>query len=543
MGVRRELMVLGLFAILLGSITAFPNAHAAFDPLITINNPNPSIQPDDFGESVSISDNFILVGSPREDTAPGNQAGIAYLFDKSGNLLQTYNNPAPAFADLFGNSVSIDGDKVIIGARGDSTVNTAAGSAYLFDTSGNLLQTYHSPSAGAVDQFGTSVSISGDKILVGSPGTLRQSEGGKAYLFDTSGNQLQVYSNPSPGSSDSFGSSVSLSGDKVVIGSPNDDLIGGFNQGSSYLFDTSGNLLQTYNNPAPSNVARFGTSVSVSGEKVLIGSPFFEGIFGPPGDAYLFDTSGNLLQTYNSPSITPDFFGGSVSLSGEKVLIGAKDGDSSVSRSGIAYLYDTSKNLLETFENPTPDIRDGFGISVSLSKLGSVGIGDPGDDETTPNGGSVFLYNFNNPPICELSSDSNEVDSFKKGMITTSSISTTIMNTDIPPFHKTAEILLSGVTDVDGDSLTLYIDDITQDEPTSGLSQGDKSPDGFGVGTETATIRVERDAQGDGRVYEILFTAEDPKGEQCSSSRLVGIPHDSNNDAIDSVQIYDSTVP
>jgi hypothetical protein len=149
----------------------------------------------------------------------------------------------------------------------------------------------------------------------------------------------------------------------------------------------------------------------------------------------------------------------------------------------------------------------------------------------------------NNFPNCDFTNDPTDISSFGSGVIVTSSSSTTIKNTDLPPFHKTVEVILSGITDIDGDSLSFTIDAITQDEPTSGLDSDDKYPDGFGVGTDTASIRVERDGAGDGRVYEVTFTADDGNGGQCSSSRLVGIPHDNNKDAIDSGQAFDSTIP
>jgi hypothetical protein len=149
----------------------------------------------------------------------------------------------------------------------------------------------------------------------------------------------------------------------------------------------------------------------------------------------------------------------------------------------------------------------------------------------------------NSPPNCDFTDEPVDISSFESGVIVTSSISTIIKNTDLPPFHKTVEIVLSGITDVDGDALSLNIDTISQDEPTSGLDVEDKSPDGFGVGTDTASIRVERDGSGDGRVYEVSFTADDGNGGMCSSSRLLGIPHDNNHDSVNSGQNYDSTQP
>jgi hypothetical protein len=128
-------------------------------------------------------------------------------------------------------------------------------------------------------------------------------------------------------------------------------------------------------------------------------------------------------------------------------------------------------------------------------------------------------------------------------MVVTSNGSPTIVNIGASPSHKTVEVVLSGITDFDGDPISLNIDAITQDEPTSGSGKGDKSPDGFGVGTETASIRAERLGTGDGRVYEILFTADDGNGGTCSNSVFVGVPHGKNKPPIDSGQNFDSTQP
>jgi len=151
----------------------------------------------------------------------------------------------------------------------------------------------------------------------------------------------------------------------------------------------------------------------------------------------------------------------------------------------------------------------------------------------------------NHAPICEEINPNNdqEISFFDQGIVVTSSSSTTITNIEVSPFHKTVEVFLSGITDVDGDPISLTINAITQDEPTSGLGKSNKSPDGFILESDTALIRAERDGKGDGRVYEVSFTAEDGNGGMCSNSRLIGVPHDSNNDPIDSGQIYDSTLP
>lgn len=111
-----------------------------------------------------------------------------------------------------------------------------------------------------------------------------------------------------------------------------------------------------------------------------------------------------------------------------------------------------------------------------------------------------------------------------------------------PPNHKMNDISINGITDPDGDTVTITIDGITQDEPTPGPGKKN-SPDGDGVGTNTAQVRAERLASGDGRVYEITFTADDGNGGTCTGSVQVGVPHNKKSTAVDSGQSFDSTQP
>jgi hypothetical protein len=117
-----------------------------------------------------------------------------------------------------------------------------------------------------------------------------------------------------------------------------------------------------------------------------------------------------------------------------------------------------------------------------------------------------------------------------------------------PPNHKFVAINVVGVTDPDGDPVTITIDSIWQDEPVNGAADGNTSPDGQGVGTGTAEVRAERAGDpkvpGNGRVYHIGFTADDGQ-DQCSGEVLVGVPHDqgNGNPAVDDGPLFDSTVP
>ena len=116
-----------------------------------------------------------------------------------------------------------------------------------------------------------------------------------------------------------------------------------------------------------------------------------------------------------------------------------------------------------------------------------------------------------------------------------------------PPNHKFVNVNILGVTDPDGDPVTITIDSITSDEPTaSDKGSGGKkhSPDASGVGTDTASVRAERSGKGDGRVYQINFTANDGNGGIALGSVEVSVPHDKSLKdclAIDSGQDYDAT--
>jgi len=246
------------------SVTTPPNGNAAIIAdgglLQTFNNPTPEIG-EQFGISVSINGNNVLVGATFDDTG-GAFSGTAYLYDSTtGNPLQTIPNPTPESSDKFGESVSIDGNNVLVGAIGDNTGAVSAGSAYLFDaTTGNLLQTFNNPTPITDDLFGTSVSIDGNNVLVGAFGDdTGASNAGSAYLFDittcdddTSNGgtasdgiceaETQIFNNPTPETGGQFGESVSIDGNNVLVGAIGDDA-GASNAGSAYLFDaTTGNL-------------------------------------------------------------------------------------------------------------------------------------------------------------------------------------------------------------------------------------------------------------------------------------------------------------
>jgi predicted extracellular nuclease len=111
-----------------------------------------------------------------------------------------------------------------------------------------------------------------------------------------------------------------------------------------------------------------------------------------------------------------------------------------------------------------------------------------------------------------------------------------------PPNHRFVRIGISGVTDPEGDAVTITVDSIFQDEAVDAPDSGNTAPDGRGVGSEVAQVRAERVGTGNGRVYHIGFTATDELGGSCSGVVQVGVPISEVDTAVDDGPLFDSTV-
>ncbi len=245
---------------------------------------------DQFGYSVAISESFALVGAAMDDEG-GYNSGSAYVFDlATGQELRRITLPVSADHDWFGFSVALSGTKGLISARNEDEHATNSGAAYVFDvTTGQQLLRLTASDAGQQDRFGESVAIDGNLGIVGTD--IYEET---AYVFDmTTGQELFKLTG-----SGAFGKRVAVEGNLALVGASLDGELG-IGAGAVYLFDlTSGQQVSklTASDGGPSD--GFGTAVAISGEKILIGSPWDV----PNGSAYLFDL-------YTKPAIdaiTPD---------------------------------------------------------------------------------------------------------------------------------------------------------------------------------------------------------------------------------------------
>ena len=249
---------------------------------------------DGFGNSVALNGNYALIGSSR-DSDNGDNSGSAYLFDiSSGKLRQKFIAPDAARIDYFGKSVALNENYVLIGSPRDDDNGQDSGSAYLFDIgSGELRQKFIYPDSFSHSNFGQSVALNGDYALIGSPKDWDESLGGgggagSAYLFDlSSGDLLQKFIAPDAASNDNLGYSLAIDDRYVLIGSSKESDNGTWS-GSAYLFDlSSGDFLQKFIPFNGTNYDSFRQSVALNGDSVLIGSSSDDkGRYS--GSAYLF---------------------------------------------------------------------------------------------------------------------------------------------------------------------------------------------------------------------------------------------------------------
>ncbi len=396
-----------------------------------------------FGSAVSISGNYAIVGSPNEDwNATGADslynAGAAYIFVKIGDawLLQQKIVPSDRSKnDLFGISVAISGNYVVVGAEKRS--GFGEGAAYIFIRNGSVWSEQQKITASDhafEDYFGSSVSISGDYILVGSifddhdaSGMNSKNQSGSAYLFFRNGNtwvQQQKIVASDRGSGDNFGNSVALSGDYAVVGAytdGEDSLNTKKFYGSAYVFvrnDATWIQQQKITASDRSSNDHFGADVSINGNTIIIGADLdSEDANGKnsiewAGSAYFFVLNGSVWiqqqKIIAADRTDHDYFGSHVSLWGNYAVVGApaKDANSldgiTQSSAGVSYIFSrngTQWKQQQKLVESDPAFNNFFGNAVAIFDS-TVFIGANNDSkgsfdsDSLSGAGSMYIFNF-----------------------------------------------------------------------------------------------------------------------------------------------------
>jgi hypothetical protein len=308
-----------------------------------------------------------------------------------------------AAGDNFGNSVSISGDVAVVGARN----NGGVGAAYVYrwdGTSCNEEAKLTAFDAEAGDNFGFSVSVDGDVIVVGARtddhSTL--SDAGSAYVFrwDSSWNFEQKLTASDAASNDRFGYSVSVSGDAIIVGAYAHDAVGP-DSGAAYTYRWDTASWGDEQKLVPSDAAsgdNFGFSVSVSGDWVIVGSTGDDDAGTSSGSVYVYQWDGNAWggeqKLTASDATGADLFGTSVSIGGDYAAVGARGDDDKGANSGSAYVFNRSGSTWTEQQKVTSSYvgaGDDFGYAVAINEKLLV-VGALNDDVTKPDAGSVYVF-------------------------------------------------------------------------------------------------------------------------------------------------------
>jgi uncharacterized protein YqkB len=377
----------------------------------SVYDPTPTVR-DQFGISVSIANDILFVGAHFDDSM-GNDVGQVHSFRIiDGELLHTFNDPTTTNVDRFGTSISAEGGQLLVGANGDDTSGSGVGQAYLFNAdNGQLIHIIDDPTPTNVDLFGTSVSLHGSIIVVGARTDDTVSiNAGQVHIFDrTTGKLEQTIDSPSKRQFSNFGSSIAINDYSILVGAYNDNT-NGFSAGKAYLFELNSTcslsntltglssyhrLGYTLEDPTKTRADRFGNSVAVDDDSLLVGSRADETLGDDIGQAHMYDVrSGRLLFTLDDPTPSAkDMFGYSVSVKGDIAAIGAPNDSTFGNNIGQVHIFDSQTGeLIYTFDNPQPNEGDMFGISTALAG-NYIAVGAHRDDTTGDNQGAVYVFN------------------------------------------------------------------------------------------------------------------------------------------------------
>jgi WD40 repeat protein len=279
------------------------------DTLLAFSTPAGATQ---FGEFVSLGGNRALVSNDPDRRA--------YLYNATtGQQIAVLTDPTTTILG-FSNGLAVSSDLAVVGNpyAGDGKVR-------IYDANnGSFRRQIVHPSAFGSAEFGIAIEIVDDRLLVGAPNAPgASSSDGAVYVYNAnSGALVNTLTGPPTVNFYDFGQSIDVSGDLVVVGAPQQS----FGPGAAYLFDLStGQRLRALLPPPDLNVSRFGHSVAVSGNLALVGAwaSMVEGLDGHTGYAFLYDVlTGDLIKTFH-PFDERGELGYQVAFAGDRALFSA----------------------------------------------------------------------------------------------------------------------------------------------------------------------------------------------------------------------------
>ena len=351
---------------------------------------------DHLGFSAAIGINKVAFGAPRL----GTNEGAVYVYNLDGTDQVKITASDGADNDEFGQDIDIGHDKIVIGAPGDTLVTEGitlsnVGSIYVYDLDGSNETKIRASNGTQPDQFGRSVAIGNNKIVVGAPGVGIENgpNRGRIYIFDLDGsNEIRKGLNTNNAY---LGWSIAVGNNKIVAGAPGDSS----DKGAVFVYDLDGSnrFKITASDGAPADFSEagdlFGYAVAIANNKIVVGSPNDDDNGTNSGSVYVYDLDGtNEVKITASDGTGDDQFGISVDIEDNKILVGAYKQNS---YKGAAYLYDLDGSNEVKITASDGVAFDNFGTEPAVA-IGNdrIAIGAPGDDDNGSLSGSGYVYNF-----------------------------------------------------------------------------------------------------------------------------------------------------
>jgi hypothetical protein len=245
---------------------------------------------------------------------------------------------------------------VVVGTWLDDTGAEDAGTVYVYDMASASPAvpafTLHNPNPSIGDWFGLAVAIDGTRVVVGAQrDDAGANDAGRAYVYDLTRVNPTVpfvtMNNPNPAPQDFFGSSVAISGSRAVVGAYW-DAAGANYSGSVYVYHLDGPSpsipFLTLTNPSPAVNDNFGGSVAISGTRIVIGAAPDDAGAIDAGSAYVYDVASStpavpvtVLTRANAGDY--DYFGGAVAIENDTIVVGARGVDTIAAARGAVDVF------------------------------------------------------------------------------------------------------------------------------------------------------------------------------------------------------------
>jgi len=317
--------------------------------------------------------------------------------------------------DWFGISVAVAGNRLVVGAHGEDTAAVSAGKVYIYDWNGTAyveVTTITASDAQAYGYFGVSVALDGNRLVVGARGVATTAvDGGKVYIYDWNGSdyvEVSTLTASDTQASGYFGVSVAVSGDRLMVGVDGANTIG-VDTGKVYVYDWNGTAYVEVAQLTASDAqvtARFGSSVAIDGDgtRLVVGANYEDTAGLAAGKVYVYDrdtgtsTYTEVAQLTASDAQAYDLFGSSVAINGTRLVVGAQLADTAACSAGKVYLYEWNSvtcayDEVARLTASDAQVSDQFGSSVALSGNRFV-VGALGEDTALVNTGKVYVYDL-----------------------------------------------------------------------------------------------------------------------------------------------------